>query len=136
MLKSELKAALDLLESYSCVESKPVSDRTAVCTALKLVVGHSAHQNLGICADDAPAALAALVAYSKAFGYRVQIKPADYQNQCRPVYLKFNGQHNSYYLAEYSGSYRGVLVSCLGSEDDRVNGTFGNFPLGLFEETV
>ncbi len=37
----------------------------------------------------------------------------------------------SYYLDQYTGEYRGVLVSCQ-SEDDLIAGTYGHFPLDLF----
>ena len=37
----------------------------------------------------------------------------------------------SYYLDDYIGKYRGVLVSCQ-SEDDKIVGTYGHFPLDLF----
>jgi hypothetical protein len=50
------------------------------------------------------------------------------------VYLKFNTQKMTYYLDSYTGSYRGVLVSCK-SENDTLVGTYGHFPLDLFAET-
>ncbi|MDJ0594500.1 MAG: DUF1824 family protein [Pleurocapsa sp. MO_226.B13] len=48
-----------------------------------------------------------------------------------PVYLKFSTQKMSYYSSEYTGEYRGVLVS-IQSEDDLIAGTYGHFPLDLF----
>lgn len=50
------------------------------------------------------------------------------------VYLKFNTQKMTYYLDSYTGSYRGVLVSCQ-SENDTLVGTYGHFPLDLFADT-
>ena len=37
----------------------------------------------------------------------------------------------SYYSSEYTGEYRGVLVSYQ-SEDNLIAGTYGHFPLNLF----
>jgi hypothetical protein len=50
------------------------------------------------------------------------------------IYLKFNTQKKTYYLDSYTGSYRGVLVSCQ-SENDTLVGTYGHFPLDLFANT-
>jgi hypothetical protein len=49
------------------------------------------------------------------------------------VYIKFNTQKKTYYLDSYTGSYRGVLVSCQ-SENDTLVGTYGHFPLDLFAD--
>ena len=48
------------------------------------------------------------------------------------VYIKFNGQNQKYYLDSYTGTYRGVLVSCQSSMYDSINGTYGYLPLDLF----
>ena len=51
------------------------------------------------------------------------------------VYLKFNTLKGAWYLDDYVGPNRGVLISFHASEPDYdlVNGTYGPFPLDLFD---
>ena len=88
--------------------------------------------NLGICADTPELGLAALASYAKALGYSVAIAPTDLTISIAPVYIKFNGQRQTYYLDSYTGTYRGVLVSCHSLVDESVSGTYGYLPLDLF----
>ena len=125
--------ALKLLKNYSSIRVKiPQSDaeKQTLQQALLLIVGQSESSNLGVCADRLDHGLTALSSYLKAFGYPFQFDQAvsDINN---PVYLKYNSQKMSYYLDSYTGTYRGVLVSCQ-SEDDTIAGTYGHFPLDLF----
>lgn len=128
-----LAAALELLQSYSCITPKIItsdSEKAQVQEALLLVAQLSEHQNLGICAEDVPTGLAALKSYAQALGYKVPAQ--DDPVEIAPVYIKFNAQKQTYYLDTYPGTYRGVLVSCQSSEYESLNGTFGHFPLDLF----
>ena len=70
--------------------------------------------------------------YLKALGYENALDIASLSPQENAVYLKFNTQKNSHYLDSYDGDYRGVLISCQ-SEDDNISGTYGYFPLDLFD---
>jgi len=55
------------------------------------------------------------------------------QPELGAVYIKYNTQRQASYLDSYTGTYRGVLVSCQ-SENDQLVGTYGHFPLDLFSE--
>lgn len=92
---------------------------------------HADYQTLGICADTLTAAKTAMEAYLKAHGVTVTL---DLPQRDGPVYLKFNTLKGAWYLDDYSGPSRGVLVSYHASEAaaDAVNGTYGPFPLNLF----
>ena len=126
--------ALKLLKKYSGIRVKtPQSDaeKQTLQQALLLIVAQSESSNLGVCADRLEQGLTALSSYLKAFGYSFQFDKASPSDGDSPVYLKFNSQKASYYLDSYTGTYRGVLVSCQ-SEDDVIAGTYGHFPLDLF----
>ena len=125
--------ALNLLKKYSGIRVKtPQSDaeKHTLQQALLLIVGQSESSNLGVCADHLDQGLTALSSYLEAFGYQFQVNQAA-SDINSPVYLKYNSQKASYYLDSYTGTYRGVLVSCQ-SEDDAIAGTYGHFPLDLF----
>lgn len=130
--------ALTLLQEYSCVQMKVVefeSDHNLLRQAIKLVTSCADHENLGICADNLSQGLEALESYLKALGYTSQLEKLEIDlaaESKEPVYIKFNTQTMSYYIDSYQGSYRGVLISCQ-SEDDTLVGTYGHFPLDLFE---
>lgn len=129
-------AALKLLKLFSCTETKSVdseAEKTRLREALLLIVNLSDSQNLGICADNPAQALDALASYLQALGY--QIPPAEeIPSHSNPVYLKFNSQKMSYYLDDYTGKYRGVLVSCQSEDSEELNGTYGHLPLDLFAQ--
>lgn len=131
---SNIDEALKILNLYSCAQVKniePLVESEELRQALLLVTSLSESQNLGICADNAPQGFAALKSYLEALGYKESLKKDLIPNNQEPVYIKFNTSKMSYYLDEYIGNYRGVLVSCQ-SEDDRILGTYGHFPLDLF----
>ncbi|NJL91566.1 MAG: DUF1824 family protein [Coleofasciculaceae cyanobacterium SM2_1_6] len=134
-MELSLAEALELLQSYSCKAPKLVAsdiEKVKVQAAILLVAGLTDHQNLGICAEDVPTGLTALVNYAQALGYKFQPKAEDQSAEISPVYIKFNPQKQSYYLDVYPGNYRGVLISCQSSEHESLNATFGHFPLDLF----
>jgi hypothetical protein len=133
-IEIEINRALKLLRSFSCnnnLNSLADSEKIELIQALLLVVRESDWQNFGICADNSRQGFIALAAYLKQLGYSVNFTLDSVPSIDEPVYLKFNSQKMSYYVDTYVGEYRGVLVSCQG-ENDRINGTYGHFPLDLF----
>jgi hypothetical protein len=95
----------------------------------------SEYQTLGICASDLSAAIAALKGYVAALSEPINV---DIPDQAGAVFLKFNTLKNAWYLDGYSGDSRGVLVTYHTSEPEleNVNGTYGPFPLNLFENSL
>ena len=93
---------------------------------------NSEYQTIGICADNLAEAEAALKSYVAAISQPIQV---DIPSQDGAVFLKFNTLKNAWYIDGYSGDSRGVLVTYHTSEpeEDDVNGTYGPFPLNLFE---
>lgn len=91
----------------------------------------SEYQTLGICADSITEAEAALKGYVAALAQPINL---DLPEQAGAVFLKFNTLKNAWYVDEYSGEFRGVLVTYHTSEPelDNINGTYGPFPLDLF----
>lgn len=131
-----IATAQRLLETFSCLEVKPIesaAEATHVQQALALLSTQADFVNLGICADTPELGLAALTSYAKAMGYSVTIAPSDLSAAIAPVYIKFNGQRQTYYLDSYTGTYRGVLVSYHSLTEESVNGTYGYLPLDLFQ---
>lgn len=129
-----LEMAKTLLRTFTCVEPVPPDDcpdRALTRQALHRVCDQSDYQILGICADTADEAIAALHAYLKALS-----RPERPQPEPIPaaVYLKFNPKTGLCYLQPYTGQHRGVLVSCQSAYDGDVNETFGHLPLDLFSD--
>ncbi|ACK67393.1 Domain of unknown function DUF1824 [Rippkaea orientalis PCC 8801] len=129
--------AIKILKSYSCVQIKVMRfelDKEVLRQAIKLITGLSDHENFGICADNLQQGLQALRSYLKALNYNFELNKNPFPSEDTAVYIKFNTQTQKYYLDSYQGTYRGVLISCQ-SEDDSLVGTYGHFPLDLFEST-
>ena len=131
---SQIDRALKILKLYSCAQVtniEPQVEEGQLRQALLLIVSLSESENLGICADNAQQGFTALTSYLEALGYKNTLEQDSLPNNQEPVYIKFNTNKMSYYLDDYIGKYRGVLVSCQ-SEDDKIVGTYGHFPLDLF----
>ena len=129
-----IEEAQAILKKYSCTEIKPVeseAEKQRLRQAILLVCSLCEYENLGICADNTEAGFAALENYLQAMGCNTKFTSENFSELGTPVYIKFNSQKQSHYLDSYLGSYRGVLISCQ-SEDDRLSGTYGHFPLDLF----
>lgn len=131
-----IEEALKLLREYSCIQVKTVytkREKEQLREALLLMINVSEYENIGVCADKAEQAWEALLSYLKGLGYKADLEPnPDFgELQQYPVYIKYNIQQQTYYLDSYTGSYRGVLISCQ-AEDDFLVGTYGHFPLDLF----
>jgi Domain of unknown function (DUF1824) len=108
------------------------AQKQAVREALLWLNDMSEYQTLGICASDLNSARTALKGYVAALSEPINV---DIPEQPGAVFLKFNTLKNAWYLDGYSGDSRGVLVTYHTSEPelDTVNGTYGPFPLNLFE---
>ncbi|MEL6248648.1 MAG: DUF1824 family protein [Cyanobacteria bacterium J06554_6] len=89
------------------------------------------YETLGICASSLAQAKAATEAYVAQLSRSIQL---DLPPRDGAVYIKFNTLKGAWYLDDYVGPSRGVLVSFHTSEPelDKVNGTYGPFPLDLF----
>lgn len=131
-----IAAAQKLLETFSCLEVKAVESAAQAASlrqALVLLGNRAEFVNLGVCADTPAQGLSALASYTKALGYdAIAAARADLASTVAPVYIKFNGQRQTYYVDSYTGAYRGVLVSCHSLVDESVSGTYGYLPLDLF----
>jgi hypothetical protein len=122
------------LLAFSCVKPKQVesdAEKQHLQAALRLFSDAAAWENLGVCAETAEQGFTALSQYLEALGYDFDRDKVDLSSCPAPIYIKFNGQKQSYLTDSYDGGYRGVLVS-FQAEDDRVCGTYGHFPLDLF----
>nr|WP_275574949.1 DUF1824 family protein [Neosynechococcus sphagnicola] len=126
-----------MLAAYSCNQNTPINssqEKIQVRQALLAVIGEFDYQTLGICADTMTEAFQALQSYLQGFGLAFG---AETQLESLPattggVYLKFNTQRQSFYSDTYTGSYRGVLVTCQSHDPQRSGATYGHFPLDLF----
>ena len=130
-----LRLALEVVKSYDCAKLTNTSssiELEQLRNSLLLVTSLSDSQNLGICASDFQQGFVALTSYLEAFGYQSNLQQEKISQSTEPVYLKFSTQKMSYYSKQYTGEYRGVLVS-IQSEDDVIAGTYGHFPLNLFK---
>ncbi|ACB53965.1 unknown [Crocosphaera subtropica ATCC 51142] len=127
--------ALRILKEYSCLQIKIVdfeADKSKLRQAIKIVSDLCETENLGICADNFQEAFKTLKSYLKALGISEDLDPSPSAPRQTPVYVKFNTETMSYYVDSYTGSYRGVLISCQ-SDNHNLVGTYGHFPLNLFE---
>lgn len=133
----ELTQARKLLDQYSCTEQKAVKteqEKEALQMAIKQIAQESEWENLGICADNTEQAVSALKSYLSALEYeinRINFEQVSAVNT--PVYIKFSTKQMGFYQDNYTGEYRGVLVSCQ-AEDDLIAGVYGHLPLDLFAE--
>lgn len=128
-----VKQAVEILKQYSCTEIKTVNtpeEKQQLQDAILSLSKLSDYENLGICADNSTEGFRGLVSYLQALGYEYQL-PQDCPEIANPVYIKFNTQKQNYYLDNYEGNYRGVLISYQG-EDPEIMGVYGYFPLDLF----
>jgi len=109
------------------------TQKEAVREALLWLNENSEYQTIGICAESLTEAESALKGYVAALSQPIQV---DIPAQAGAVFLKFNTLKNAWYIDGYSGEARGVLVTYHTSEpeEDEVNGTYGPFPLTLFDK--
>jgi hypothetical protein len=130
----DYQAIRQRLARFSCLDVPPemsATERSAVREALLQFSAAADYETLGVCADTLAAGKAAVEAYVAALNRPIQL---DLDDRAGAVYLKFNTLKGAWYLDDYPGTSRGVLVSFHASdpETDIVNGTYGPFPLDLF----
>ncbi len=126
--------ALKILKDYSCLQIKIVdfaADKHKLRQAIKIVSDLCETENIGICADNFHEGFLTLESYLKALGLCEKLDKLPTAPQGIPIYIKFNTETMSYYVDPYTGSYRGVLISCQ-SDNHNLVGTYGHFPLNLF----
>lgn len=134
-IAAELKAVRQQLIKITLVHTPAdlsEEQKQAVRSNLLWLNEQSEYQTLGICADTVAEAESALKGYIMALSQPIRV---DIPAQEGAVFLKFNTLKNAWYLDGYSGESRGVLVTFHTSESELedVNGTYGPFPLDLFE---
>jgi len=122
---ADLEAACQLLRQ-SRADSPPSA---ALQQALQQVAQSSDLQILGICVDSLATGRQVLAAY--AAGLNLPPPTSAFADLAGAVYVKFN-PGGQCYASPYSGSERGVLVSCQSAEESDVNELFGPLPLDLF----
>jgi Domain of unknown function (DUF1824) len=133
-LAADLTAAQACLAEYTCLESRSLAthaDQTQLQQALQTVCAASDRQLFGICADSLEQGVAALQSYLQALGYPERY-PLDLMEG--PVFIKCNPGRGKCYREAYTGSHRGVLVSCQSDLEEGLNETYGHLPLNLWEE--
>jgi len=123
------------LVRFSCLDTPPslaATEKAAIRDVLQVFSEAADYETLWVCADTLAIARAAMEAYVGVFSRPIQLSLDDRPG---PVYLKFNTLKGAWYLDDYVGTSRGVLVSFHASEPevDAVNGTYGPFPFDLFE---
>ncbi|MGF1567994.1 MAG: DUF1824 family protein [Nodosilinea sp.] len=91
----------------------------------------SEYQTLGICASTLVEGKLAMESFLQALGISVELALPE---QDGPIYLKFNTLKGAWYLDDYSGTARGVLITFHSSEPEAAElvGTYGPFPLTLY----
>lgn len=127
--------AQKILKNFTCLEIQSAElqpEKIALREAVALVASQSDYQMLGVCAASVAEGLSALETYTKALGYHLPLDREAVAPVAGPVYIKFNGRKGSYYVETYTGTYRGVLVSCQSTQEAGINETYGHFPLDLF----
>lgn len=135
MTDADIKAIRRRLVRLSLAEVAPEMDQeTEIATRQDLSVLNqlSDYQTLGVCADSLATAQAALEAFLRGLGVDVNLNLPDRRGG---VYIKFNTLKGAWYLDDYDGTTRGVLVTFHVDDEAlaEVNGTYGPFPLNLYE---
>ncbi|ABW25639.1 DUF1824 family protein [Acaryochloris marina] len=120
------------LAKFAALDPPPITtaeEREQAKTDLLALAQATDYQMFGILAETCDQAIAALTAYSQAFGYEM---PTNWQPITGPTYLKFNPNLGSCYTDNYVGNHRGVLISFQSESEEIINQTYGHFPLDLF----
>ncbi|MCU0546465.1 MAG: DUF1824 family protein [Oscillatoriaceae cyanobacterium Prado104] len=130
-----VEKAQQILKDFTCLDIKSVAsvaEKQVLREAVLLVADSSDYQMLGVCATSTDEGFLALETYLKALGYQAVFDSNAVPAMTGSVYIKFNTLKGSYYIDSYTGTYRGVLVSCQSSSEDGITGTYGHLPLDLF----
>ena len=132
---TNIKKIRQQLAQYSCLAVPPQLSQTTKQSLIDALLWFSDladYETLGICTDTLAAGKAATEAYVGRLCRPIQLQ---LPKRDGAIYLKFNTLKGAWYLDDYVGPNRGVLVSFHASEPeyDLVNGTYGPFPLDLFD---
>lgn len=130
-----IKKVRQQLAQFSCLAVPPQlsnQQKQELVKALLWFSDMADYETLGICTDTLSAGKAATEAYVAKLARPISL---DLPPRDGAVYLKFNTLKGAWYLDDYVGPNRGVLVSFHASvpDYDLVNGTYGPFPLDLFD---
>jgi hypothetical protein len=134
---TDIAAARQRLSQFSCLTLPPTLSATEaeqVRTDIRHFNEWSDYQTLGLCAATLAEGQQALEAFLVALGITVSL---DLPSREGAVYLKFNTLKGAWYLDDYSGPSRGVLITFHTSEPEltEVSGTYGPFPFDLFSHS-
>jgi hypothetical protein len=110
----------------------PWNDRQRLQMALQFVTERSDYQIFGVCADSYQQGIEALSSYLSALGYTTKPTLQPIQGFQGSVYIKFKPNSDACYVESYTGSHRGVLVSCQSYYADGISEMYGHLPLDLF----
>ena len=131
---AEIMVIRQRLNQFSCLTTPPAlsdAELAQVRADLSQFNQWSDYQTLGICASTLAEGQQALEAFLLALGVAVSL---DLPAREGAVYLKFNTLKGAWYLDDYSGLSRGVLITFHTSDPEvaEVAGTYGPFPFDLF----
>ncbi len=130
-----LEEAQQILKKFTCLDMQSLASplqKQELRQAILLVASLSDYQMLGVCASSTDEGFLALKTYLTALGYQPVLDPNSVTSFTSSVYIKFNTLKGSYYVDSYTGTYRGVLVSCQSSSESGISETYGHLPLDLF----
>ena len=132
---ANIKKVRQQLAQFSCLVTPPqmsAAQKRSLIDALLWFSDLADYETLGICTDTLAQSKAAAEAYVARLSRPIDL---DLPERTGAVYLKFNTLKGAWYLDDYVGPNRGVLVSFHASDPDYdlVNGTYGPFPLDLFD---
>lgn len=131
---TEILAIRKRLNRLSCLNTAPAlsqAEASSIREDLAVFNQLSEYQTLGVCADSLTQGQTAMSAFLQALGVTVNLELPEREG---PVYIKFNTLKNAWYLDDYSGPSRGVLVTFHTDEEAVADliGTYGPFPLNLY----
>ena len=129
-----IAAARQRLGQFSRLTTPPrlsAVEATQVRDDIRSFSQWSDYQTLGICADTLDEGQSSLELFLAALGVSVSL---DLPPRKGAIYLKFNTLKGAWYLDDYSGMSRGVLITFHTSEPEltELSGTYGPFPFDLF----
>jgi hypothetical protein len=133
------ETAQAFLKPFACVEADaPWSDQQypPIRAALMALTQVSDYATLGVCADHWEEGMKSLRSYLEGLGYSGPVDGPHVLQEGQPqasCYLKYNTRRQTLYLEPYGRKYRGVLVCFQSDYANGFVGTYGHFPLNLFE---
>ena len=130
-LPMTVERAHQLLKSFDCANPRQASnlDNKTLQDAIITLAQHSDYRIFGVCADNVAQGYTALQEYTQILGDHLESPCPEHEG---PVYIKFNTKTGLFHVDGYTGTHRGVLVSCQSAYDDGVNDLYGHLPLDLF----